>query len=298
MYKKILATLLILPLLGVGCEPVVTPEETQVIPLSGTWNFELSASTSYLSGERCPSGGGGGGPISGGPAELSVSDDAEVASLHVDGQLVVFHNNGNGFYQSGTRLFPVPHQGGMGAGTVYFDFMANTDDSIVGTLHWNNGVGCRGDYPFTMELVDVTLGDYDTELYVLSEGEWSLELSEEANDCDGEIAGFSGMPTTITLQHNLNLDTGEPDPIDITLEPLGAILEQLPDTNVYGQTSTPFDVGSPVNAEGDVLLDYEDQNFTGVIELEALGPNELTGTVYISSGSCSLSATVGMAFVN
>lgn len=125
------------------------------VPASGSWSFKLTGTGSNFTGapERCPIGVPGGFSSSG-TADLIVSADGGSATMLIDNQTLSFTGqpeNYTNFYRTGTSTFPV--EGGMG--TIYFDFVANTYDTIVGTIHWNNNQGCSGDYAFTMELVEI-----------------------------------------------------------------------------------------------------------------------------------------------
>lgn len=287
MFQKSFATMsAVLLLLGVGC-PSSVPEYGTV-PVSGEWSFAMTGSSSNLT---CPVGAGGFG--SAGSVDLSVSESGSTAVMFIDGQTLVFYEQtGSGLvYQTNTRHFPV---GEGGSGTVYFEFVANTQDAIVGTLYWDNQTDCTGAYPFTMELLTPELpGDTSSTPFSLEEGSWDFDLDDAADDCGGVIAGFAGLPDEIDLDYNVNLDTGELDPGDVTLSPTGVVLERVGGSNLYSQAGGPVDLGTPVDAAGDLLLDF-DESFTGSMEVSAGGDGTASGTLYYSSGSCTGSATISM----
>lgn len=126
-----------------------------VRPDSGVWSFRLEGSTARLEGPQCPpyNAAQDGGFISNGEATLIVAPVGNGAQMLVDGQTLGFTRQPGTtmMYRTGTRHFPVQRaDGGMATGKVHFEFVANTRDSIIGTLHWNNTQGCVGAYPFTM----------------------------------------------------------------------------------------------------------------------------------------------------
>ena len=68
--------------------------------------------------------------------------------------------------------------------------------------------------------------------------------------------------------------------------------------DTYQQAGDPFDLGIPENAMGDVLLDYENVTFTGVIEAVAIGIDEMVGTLTVTgSNGCGFTTQVSMSFV-
>jgi len=287
-----------LTLLGAGCGPLTTTIGT--LPSSGTWAFNLEGGGDYLSGSACPSTTGI--IASSGEADLAVSDSGLSATMNIDGQQLVFFQQPGSLllYQTGSRMFPVQTSGTQGQlpyGTVFFDFVANTEDTIVGTIHWNNNRGCVGEYPFTMELLELELpGDVTTSPYTPSEGAWNLDLNHVTNNCDSSIASFPELGNNLDLSYVANLDTGETDGSEILFQGDSGnpsfFMERIGNSNVYAQSTEPVDIGVPVNNEGDLLLDYEADPFTAVMELTANGSNMLNGTIYMTSGSCALSASI------
>ena len=285
MNKSIFAVVSIVALIGAGCPSPATVDLAPP-PMSGSWSFQMT--TVDLQGPRCPNEGST--PFNtNGDEELIVSETGENAVMNISGQNLVFHRQtGNApYYKTGTRMFPVR---GSGPGSVYFDFVAQTVDSISGTIYWNNNDGCLGTYSFTMLLIEPELpGNQDTSPYSLSEGPWDIEIEDSLDDCGaGDIAGFSGLPDTINFSYVADMDTGAPILSEFYADPIGASFEQIPDTNIYAQTGGPFDLGAPVDAAGDVLLDYENTSFEGTLEIQASQPGTATGSLYVSNGSCGM----------
>lgn len=293
MFRPLFWSLTALALIGAGC-PSPASVDYAPPPMSGSWSFQMT--TVDLQGTGCPAEGSVGFNTQG-DAELTVTQTGERAVMNLDGQQLVFHRQSGSapFYQTNTRMFPVR---GHGPGTVYFDFMAQTSDSISGTIYWNNNDGCTGDYSFVMYLIEPELpGEPDTSPYTLSEGQWGLEIDDVQNDCWGaDVAGFTGLPDTIELTPVADLDTGAPSPSEFYADTLGATFEQLPGTNVYAQTGTPFDLGAPVDEAGDVLLDFENESFEGTLEIQAGANGTATAQLYASGNACgamlSLSLTL------
>lgn len=288
MRNILFSTLAILSLIGVGCpSPNVASS-----PMSGTWSFEIASAN--LTGSGCPSQGAmtfG----SHGEAELAVSAPGELAVMNLDGQQLVFHRQiGNGSsYKTNTRLFPT---GQSGAGSVYFDFVAQTSETISGDINWNNNDGCVGTYPFAMELIEPELsGDPETIVQTLSEGDWNLAIEDIQDNCTGaSIASFTGLPSSISLSSVVDLDTGEPSTDEFYVEPLGFTIQQIPDTNIYSQTGAPFDIGLPMDSDGDVMFDFEDQSFDGALEIQAGQDNTATGQIYVTGDSCGAMMTISL----
>lgn len=284
MFQKNFATMsALLLLLGVGC-PSSAPEYGTV-PVSGEWSFAMTGSSEDLT---CPIGGGGFNSV--GSADLSVSQSGSTAVLDIDGQTLVFYGQpGPGLsYRTQIRTFPV---GGSGTGTVSFEFVANTDDTIVGTLSWDNQSDCTGDYPFTMELLAAATSSNP---FALEEGSWGIQIDGTSDDCGGNIAGFAGLPSTANIEYVYDLDTNAPDPSDVMMDPPGLGLQRVGDTNTYAQSGSAIELGAPVDAQGDVLLDFEQETFTGSFEISAGGNGTASGLLYYSSGGCSGTASISM----
>ncbi|GEM_PF-5740767 len=275
--------------IGAGCS-------ITAVPVPGTWDFNMNPSTANLSG-ICPTGFGS--FSSGGEGSLSVSASGDVVTMNLSGQTIVFYDHlaPGPQYKTHTRAFPtMTEEGNPATGNVWFDFTASDSEHLNGNIHWNNLQGCKGDYPFEMSLVEVELPDFG--LYALQEGTWSLEIEGVENDCGADIGGFSGIPDSLDLSQSVDLDTGEPMPDEIHLQPLDTILQRVPDTNMFvGSESSSFDPGLPETASGDVLLDYEDAEFSADMELSAVGPDAAYGTIFVSGGGCNVTMMVNMSFV-
>ena len=75
-------------------------------------------------------------------------------------------------------------------------------------------------------------------------------------------------------------------------------LLQDPDSNTYQQPGEPFDLGMPENVMGDVLLDYENVTFTGVLEATAIDIDQMLGTLTVTgSNGCGFTTAVSITFV-
>ena len=274
--------------LGVGCSS--TP-----VPLPGTWNFNMEASATNLSGSECATSGGF---SSGGEASVNVNALGDIVTMNLSGQTIVFYDHlaPGAQYKTYTRTFPVLNPDGTsGTGNVWFDFTANDEETLSGTLHWNNLRGCRGDYPFTMTLLELELPDPG--LYVLSEGTWDVNIDSVADDCGAGAAVMTGIPDQIDLSNPVDLDTGESITDELLLDPWGVILGRVANTNVFTLGSGPsFDPGLPQDADGDVNLDFEDVTFDATMEMWADGPDSALGTIYASGGGCNITMMVNMSF--
>lgn len=130
-----------------------TTEEDPVAatPTSGTWDFAMTGGTGELTGSNCPTTAASFG--SGGPSILTVSDDGLTASLDIDGTLLSFTQTAPGLYQTTSMEFPLQDgDGNPVTGSVYYDMTVLSESEISGGLHWDNTLGCQGNYPFTMTL--------------------------------------------------------------------------------------------------------------------------------------------------
>jgi hypothetical protein len=264
--------------------PTSTPPTVGVTPTSGTWEFILEeAQTSCVGNQPL---------IASGPFEL-VADDS-VATWLIDGNTVGFARlaGSTAMYRSATRLFPVQtSQGGVTAGTVYFDFVANTPDAGVGTIHWDNGIDCVGDYPFSivLEVASALTAPPPTSLIV--GGQWTIDLDSPLTDCEGlvsDFGGFTGLPldSTVELVEGTPFSDGSTAFV-MVLPPGDIVMASAPGGTTFVQVGGLVDVGQPLAANGDLLLDYSVGDFTVQWELEALGPDSLTGTMYFTNGTCA-----------
>ena len=254
-----------------------------VVPTSGTWDFIMTATTTTMVGE-CSSLVGG--FQSGGEVTLRLTDDGGVALLDIDGNSIYFNSGyieGASGYESAT--YPYATRGG--GGTVDYSFVANTIDTIVGTIHWSSQ-DCSADYPFTMELTQAGAG-LSGDAPMLLAGEWNLILPEiDDLACDPAMTGFTNLPSgSVELDYVTNLDTGleEPGSIYIFNEQGGFSMDIVPNTNVYDQTTDVVDIGNPVDETGDVLLDFEDDSYSAEMSLVATSEITAIGTISIQSSS-------------
>lgn len=277
--------------LGVGCLSVGM---LGVTPIPGTWSFHLDVSDQYLQGNNCPLAGSGISQSPAGEADVAVTESGAAVSFSLDGQLLVFTRGlSNADYATSSRFFPVRTNDGISFGTVYFDFVANTPDTIIGTLHWDNRQGCVGEYPFTMELIESELpGSPSITPYTPAEGAWQATSQEVTDDCGGDVSSFSNLPSTFNLSYDLDLDTNLPSSSSFTLSPMNTGFERIGGSNIYAQIGHDFDVGLPLASNGDVLLDHADETFTTVSEFEVLSDGNMTGTFYSSSATCQVMMSI------
>lgn len=264
-----------------------------VVPTSGIWNFIMTATTSTLSGTT--SSGRSCSEVSptffqtGGEVELLLNTTGTIALLDIDVNAIWFNgsivSNASG-YESASYPFVTPG----GGGTVYYDFVANTVDTIVGGIHWTSE-DCSAEYPFTMELIQPGLG-LDTNAPLLLSGDWNMAIPDiDDLACDPTMAGFTALPIgPVTIDYVVDLDTGNTDPGSITLSgaETNIYFDVVTNTNVYQQISDPVDIGAPVDAAGDLLLDFTDESYTAGMSLVATSETTATGTITIQSSSgCS-----------
>ena len=267
-------------------------------PYAGIWEFTMNATAADLSGPECPSTGAVG---SSGPAGLDTYNNGAVVTVDLDNQHLIYHRIGDetsAEYQTTVYNFPVQTPtGGVSVGLVHFSLTAIANDYIEGSIHWKNLQGCQGDYPFTMVLVQIELPD---NIYVLDDGIWNIEFTD-LGSCDPEITGFTSLLSgNVLMSSAVNLD--EPDHISNYLDFSGdnsaLSLLQDPDSNTYQQPGEPFDLGMPENAMGDVLLDYENVTFTGVIEATATDIGEMLGALTVTgSNGCGFTAQIAFTFI-
>lgn len=270
-------------------------------PTSGWWDLYFAAGVENLVGD-CPAGGPGGVAWGNGQVRLSVSELGDTAVLGVESSNIYFSrtlSGNNNLYTSAPMLYTTRG----GSGMVYFDFGANTVDSIIGTIHWFGSDGCDGEYPFTMELTQADI-PLDTDPPTLLPGQWNMSFIDiDDLACDPTIFGFTALPTgTVTVEHITDLDTGQPDPGSILISGSenNFSLDVVTDTNVYDQTTETVDLGNPVDGEGDILLDYVDDGitFSGEMDLIVTSETTATGTFEITSSSgCSFAVPFTMTAV-
>ncbi len=156
MRKAILLMAALGVMVAAGCDspssptPTTPEPEVSAVPLSGAWNFQMTGATENLSGSNCPTQSGG--FSSGGTAQLTVSDDGDTAVLDIDGNSLNFTRVGDSDYKTPKYDFPVRDgNDNIVIGKVFYEMTATSETSIVGSLVWDNTVGCTGNYPFTME---------------------------------------------------------------------------------------------------------------------------------------------------
>ena len=268
-------------------------------PYAGLWEFAMSATASDLSGSECPTSGG---VASNGPAELDTYDGGAIVTVDIDGQHLIYNrvDDEDDFasYETAMYNFPVfTPSGGDAFGNVHFTFVALANDYIEGYIHWNNLQGCQGDYLFTMELVEIELPD---NIYIMEDGLWELEIAG-LDVCDSEIAAFSGLPSgEILMESSANLDVpnAESNYLDFDYDSGNFGLLQDPDSNTYQLDGDSFYLGLPENSDGDLLLDYSDVTFTGVIEATAVDVGQMVGTLTVTgSNGCGFTAPITFSFV-
>lgn len=261
-------------------------------PIAGTWTFH------YLQGP--PNAGAG-------TANLALTPSGSLAVMNIDGQTVVFHQTSSGspaMYKSNQYTFPLPEPY-VQPGTVSFTLGANTPDSIIGTTSWNNHQDMAATYTWAMELQDVDLDYFDAIINDISEGMWDITYEPVNNDCgpggsSADFASFAGLPAgPLELDYSIDLDTGALNPNELYLNNGSDDfnLERIGETNTFGHSGPAIDLGMPINPDGDMLLDFEDQTFTGQFEFNASTENNMEGFLHVTgSGGCSASFLVDMVY--
>ena len=286
MTKKLLGVLaLSLVLIGSGCDPLTpdTPDIPQVVPFSGSWDYAMSTA-----GNSCLTRG----LTASGIGEVVVSDDASAILLSLDGRQLAFTAQGGGAYATGQRFFPSQTPtGGVTSGNVTFRLNVLTTDYMTGVIDWHAN-GCSGDYHFTLSLNTPELPDSDAwDSYDVQEGSWEMELEDELGDCEPPIAGFTDFEGPLEFEHPMDADTGEIVETEIEIAGTDVVLELVPGTDTWVQIGTA-DPGLPVDASGDLLLDYDGVPFELQLDLEATGPDSMEGELYAGSDACNMSASV------
>jgi len=261
-------------------EPTNFEQVNGNIPIPGTWTFH------YLQGP--PNAGSG-------MSSLAISPSGNWATIFVDGQTIPFRRTFGGdisMYQSAVYDDPI--------GAVSFQFAANTTDSIIGTTY----AGLLS-YTWAMELVDIDLDFFDA-MHDMSEGIWDIAYEPGDNDCgpggsSADFASFAGLPTgPLELNYSIDLDTGALNPNDLHLNSGGDYfnLERIGETNTFGQSGPGVELEMPIDSDGDILLDFEDQTFTGQFEFNASTGNNMEGFLHVTgSGGCGATFLVDMSYV-
>lgn len=263
-------------------------------PTSGQWQFTFEGAQLTCLGDY---------PLAaGGPFTMSANDS--VATWNIDGQVLGFSASGGpvNMYSTATRLFPVQTPtGGTSAGTVSFDFVANTADTGVGTLHWNNGIDCSGDYPFTMVLVTPAAGTPPPSSLIVP-GQWNVQVdSPLTSDCgDGVVLDDFGGFWDLPLNEPVTLEEGTPGPDGSTsfvfVPPGDIVMASSPGDATFVQVGGPVSVGEPITMSGgDINLDFSGSDFAVQWELTAETPESMTGTVFFTDGVCAGYAEVSMS---
>jgi len=140
-------------LLMTGCTAEVEPElpdnDLSALPESGAYTFSMDGSGT-LTGSQCPATTGT--PVTSGPAQVTVSDDDLSLTMTLDGQTITLSRPTlDDMLSSDVFPFPVEDNGETYIGDVSYTIDYWTQDYAQGTLLWNNGLGCAGNYPFTLE---------------------------------------------------------------------------------------------------------------------------------------------------
>ncbi len=276
---------------GGGYATIFSPSEwVGVVPASGTWSFAMTGGGDYLHGDpaHCPVGN----PVtisSSGTAELSVSPDGGAATMLIDGKTLSFNGvpeDYTNFYRTAT--ISTPYEGGVG--DAYIDFVANTYETIVGTIHWDNNKGCAGDYPFTMELIEMAIPD-GIDLPSMTPGAWNIDFDAMEGDCNGwTFAGFTGLPQgEVQIEYGHDLDNNDIDlsTLEMSFDSHTIVLADDDGDNNFQQVGSGYDPGLPYDGDGDLLLDFEDVTFNTEFEIYVPADNFAYGKMTVTGGGCS-----------
>jgi hypothetical protein len=234
------------------------------VPYSGTWSFKLDIGNL-------------------GTAYVYADPDNNFVVLNADGQQVFFHNTS--FVVPYTyRSYPKT----IDESTAYFEFTAVDSDVIDGVVYHDQGA-----QSFHMELIDSDLPD--NEWFELVDGDWVIDYGEIESDCSDEVASFSGLSSDMNVYSEYDLVTGEPTgDMAVEVGDVGFSVDAGENTNVYSQSSDPVDMGIPLNSDGDLLLDFEDDSFEAEFDFYGVNTNDVEGVVVIT-GSNGCSYTAGFA---
>ena len=247
------------------------------VPLSGEWSFKLDISNP-------------------GTADIAVAPNGQFLIMNVAGQTLFFYTTSTIVpytYKTNNRSFELQNpDGSTGTGYAHYEFTAVDDDVIDGTLYHDTDILGIVERSFHMELLTPELPDMSW--FALLSGTWNLDYHDAETDCeDNEIASFDGLPTEISLDNTVDLDTGEPTgEINLDLGNSNVSLEPGDDPNAYSQATDPVDAGFPVNSAGDLLLDFEDDTFTAEYNAFGFTEDDIEGYVNVT-GSNGCSYTVG-----
>ena len=240
-------------------------------------------------------------PLGDGPAELFVSASGMAASMLLDGETIILSRlpyEEVALYQSSVRPWHVPNGGG---GSVWFEINADTPELISGVIHVNYNSGSSENFNFNMDLVDIDLSMIDNP-YNVPEGGWEMDIDNGQDNCgenggDAGFESFSGMESgEIQVEYVYDFDNGGGDTNEIYIHDGtdGFFMERTGD-NSYSHIGDGLDMGLPVDSNGDLLLDYQDDTFTGQFEFNVNAEGQMQGFLNVSSSSgCNANFTVNL----
>lgn len=151
--KSIIALSIVSSLFLAGCvettEPELEDNDLSILPETGTYTFIMDG-TGTLSGDQCPETVAT--PVASGPAQLDSAANELSLTMTAGSTTVSFSRATTAdILQSDVLQFPVEDNEETYIGEVSYQLDYWTADYAQGVLHWDNGLGCSGDYPFTLE---------------------------------------------------------------------------------------------------------------------------------------------------
>ncbi|MFH1831042.1 MAG: hypothetical protein ABH871_09780 [Pseudomonadota bacterium] len=211
-----------------------------VDPISGTWNFSMDMSTSYLTGTNCPSS-----PASlttSGETNLYVSNSGYSAVWYADGNVIPLNRSAfNSTFGSSTYSFPVETEDeSIVFGTNRWELTPTSASEIEGILEWNNNEGCSAAYPITMEHQIYSLPT----AIVLCEGMWSIDYS--TINCGGNTISPAVLTNLPWPTGNLDVTYGpDGDPVYLEYDTVAGYQNLMNNsgTNTYGSAVPNMSLG-------------------------------------------------------
>lgn len=265
------------PSVGAGLSFTASPYAT---PNSGTWNFQMSLGTEYLSGTNCPSSPLG--MTSSGETTLYISNSGYSAVWMADGNVVTFNRSASsGDFESPSYTFPVATDDGTVYGTNRWVLAPLSQTSISGTLVWDNSLGCSANYPITMNFVSAA----NPSTINLCEGAWSISYGPIA--CGANVVSPAALPGLPYPSGTLDVSYAADVPIALTFDSLSSYqaLPNIGGTNTYGSGFPNMTLGPTVDFLGAPLVivggfqmtALSSTQIVGVMNVMGFGPNACAG---------------------
>lgn len=252
-------------------------------PLSGEWKYEGTMSPGELGGPSCP------GLLSmvrtaAGPALLTSAPHGLSVRLRLGSTVLDFVRHGpEPFYRTDPRPFPVRVGDTTAAGTVEFELTVDTPRRVKGTTRWDNGLGCRAAYPFTLSLVV----ESEPAAVVPQAGTWIIDPwaapCSTLGAVDGGVSTLAGIATLALGPVN-----------SLTLAPpMGGSITLFRNTPLSWRGPVVFQTGAPPgHFTGELLVDF-------VLPTRAMGTLVATGTLTAASTqTCVIHAPLSIRFVH